>query len=262
MSLLTKGASAQTPGFEPTPAKKGLSLNTEINIGALFRRKQPSILVATEIEMPRSPRTNLLPPEIEIAERQRARRRRASAIVIGVVVVVLAGTVGAYIYACQRAAEVASAERDSQRLNAQIAKLSDLDRLQQQLSTDGAAIKVGGSTDIDWTGYIQHLRSTLPSGVNLIGISAKSSGVTSLFEQGTGPLAQPRIGTLEFTATSSSPPSIPTWINALASLPGYAGATPESVVFDPVTKLYTATVAMDINTDAYSYKYVSKGAAK
>lgn len=262
MSLLTKGANAQTPGSEPVAAKRGLSLSTEINLGALFRRKQPTVIVATEIEMPRSPRTNLLPPEIEIAERQRRQRRRANAVVLGVLVVMIAGSVGAYVYAAQRAAEVASAERQSQSLNAQIAKLSELDRLQQMLGVDSAAIKVGGSTDIDWTGYVRRLQATLPPGVSLIGISAKSSGISSLFEQSTGPLAQARIGTLEFTALSSSTPSIPAWITALSTLPGYAGATPESVVYDPLARQYTATVSMDINTGAYSHKYVSEGDAK
>ncbi|GAB3403947.1 hypothetical protein GCM10027515_15310 [Schumannella luteola] len=205
-----------------------------------------------------SPRANLLPPEIYDNRRKR-RIRRNLRLLVFVVAIVVAGAVGGSWYlgfAAQAAVQDARAEVDQ--LNLDLAKFSDIRQTQTLIATGDAALQVGGSSDIDWAGYISQLQANLPAGVTITSITADSQGIEEPYTQPSTPLEGSRIGTLTFSAESPTAPSIPDWIDSLSTLPGFVDATPTSFSRDESTGVYTLELVMHINKDAYSYKYAPK----
>lgn len=203
-----------------------------------------------------SPRANLLPPEITDNNRRRSVRSGLRVIVV-LAVLVAAGGIGAAWYSQHTAqAGLSSANATTADLATQRESFADVVAAQSEIESGAAAVKVGGGTDIDWSPYLQKLQGTLPSGVTLTAVTIKSADTQSAFPQSTVPLEGARIATITFTAASTTLPSIPTWIDGLSSLPGFADASPNSV--SKGDSGYTATVTMNVNEKAYSNRFDTK----
>ncbi|TPW71720.1 hypothetical protein [Schumannella sp. 10F1B-5-1] len=205
-----------------------------------------------------SPRANLLPPEIYDNRRKRSIRRNLRLLVFVVVIVVAAAVGGSWYlgFAAQNAVQDARNEVDQ--LNLELAKFSEISKTQSLIATGDAALQVGGSSDIDWAGYITQLQGTLPAGVTITSVTADSQGIEEAYTQSDTPLEGSRIGTLTFSAESQTAPSIPDWINSLSGLPGFVDAAPTSYSRDETTGAYTVELVMHIDKNAYSYKYAPK----
>lgn len=202
------------------------------------------------------PRANLLPPEIGQNQRKRATRRGLRLMVIAVIALTLAGVAGAWFLAMTAQMNLVNAEEETAALTSERLQYADVAATQAGIREGEAALRVGGSTEIDWASYLRLLQQTLPEGVALIAVSADSADALVPYQQSEVPLEGERIGTITFTANSAVLPSIPDWINRLATMPGFADATPGSVSFED--GVYSASVTMHIDTDAYSNRFAAQ----
>jgi hypothetical protein len=94
--------------------------------------------------------------------------------------------------------------------------------------------------------------------VSLDSVSLDLATPVQPYAQPSTPLEGPRVGTLSFTATSSSLFSIPQWLDSLAGLPGFVDATPGQVTLADGT--YSAQVAMHIDAQAFSGRFAPEPA--
>ena len=62
------------------------------------------------------------------------------------------------------------------------------------------------------------------------------------------------MATLVFAATSPTLPEVPTWLDGLQTLPGFADALPGSLITND-DGTYTVNVTMHINDEAFSKRF-------
>lgn len=208
------------------------------------------------IEIGGDPRVDLLPPEVRAERRAASNVRRSWAAVASLAVVVLLGVSGVSLYAATAATELSAAQSQTSALFAQQQKYGDVRTVQEKSNLIKAAQSVGGSTEIDWNAYLAKVQATLPSDVTITAVSLDSASPLLPYLQASGPLQGSRIATVTFTASSPTLPSLPTWLDGLGKLPGFADATPGAVAFSDGT--YTSTVTMHITDAAYSGRYTPK----
>lgn len=250
MSILTRSGKDTSDDAKP----KGGGLRKEIS----FRRKPVEDAAPALAE---SPRANLLPPELLASQRAKSVVRNLRLAVVVVAVLVGAGIGGSVLYAQQQSQALSDAQTETASLNSALGKYSELTELQQNIAIEKAAVKVAGSTDIDWSDYIAKVDATLPAGVTVISITIDSQGIEAPYTQSTLPLQQSRVASITFMVATKSALNVPEWINALSGLPGFTDATPTSVGIDD-KGVTTASVQMHVNSDAFSGKYASKEKTK
>lgn len=200
-----------------------------------------------------SPRVDLMPPEIRTKRAQLRFRRKLRVGLVGVLVLVVVACVGTWALGSVAQASLVTAQNQRQQLVAQQGKYSDVTTAQSSIAVAEAGQKVGDSPEINWQAYLTKLQATLPAGVALTGVTIDTVTPLKVYAPSTVPLQGDRIATLAFTATSPSLPSIPDWLDGLATLPGFADATPGAVSLS--AGVYTATVTMHINTKAFANRF-------
>ncbi len=206
-----------------------------------------------------APRVDLMPPEIRL-KRSQLRTRRSLRLVLFavlVLVVVACGSTWAWNSVAQTSLSVAQAQQ--QQLIAEQARYSDVTSVQDSIALIKAGQRVGDSTEIDFQDYLNKLQATLPGGVTLQTVTVDMATPVKQYAVSTVPLQGDRIATLSFSATTASIPSIPVWLDGLATLPGFVDATPGDVSLS--TGVYTANVTMHINTAAFVDRFVPKKTA-
>ena len=200
-----------------------------------------------------APRVDLMPTEIRVKRSQLHFRRKLRLGLVGVLVVVVAAGAGTWALSAVAQTNVTAAQSESQQLVVQQQQYAAVTSVKDSIALVQAGQKVGDSTEIDWQAYLTKLQATLPAGVALTGVQVDSATPVKAFTPATVPLQRDRIATLVFTATSVSLPSIPTWLDGLETLPGFADAIPGQVALS--SGVYTATVTMHINTEAFANRF-------
>jgi hypothetical protein len=203
-----------------------------------------------------APRVDLLPPEVRAERRAATTTRRTW---LGVVVLVAATVVASGVTtlgSLTAADDLSAYQSETTVLLSQQAKFSEVRDTQSQVDLIEAGQAVGGSTDIDWATYLRSVQATLPVGVAVTSVSLDQATPLESYAQGTSPLEGSRAATVVFTATSPTLPAVPVWLDGLATLPGFADATPGSVTFSD--GVYEATVTMHITADAFSGRFDQK----
>ena len=207
-----------------------------------------------------APRADLLPPEVGAGNRARSIQRGLKLGIVGVIAIVLMATGGAWLLAYVAHDNLTAAQdQTSVLLSGQVAHAEVRD-VKNNVATSKAAQQVGASTEIDWKVYLLSLQSTLPAGVAVTGVETDSASPINDYTQSTTPLEGGRVGTLAFTATSPTLPSIPTWLNGLESLTGFVDAVANSVNLQS-DGTYLVSITMHINADAYSGRFAPEAAA-
>jgi len=199
-------------------------------------------------------RVDLLPLEVRLTRNAKVVQRRLGLAVLLIVIVVLGGTALARALAQQAATNLAIAQSSTQSLLSQERKYVEVRRVQEQVEGIQAAEQVGTSTEIDWKRYLTSVQATLPAKVTLSTINIDSETPFAPYTQATAPLQGERIATLSFTAKSSTLPQVPAWLLSLATLPGYADASPGSVTRDD-TGSYSVSITMHINKAAFTNRF-------
>jgi hypothetical protein len=200
---------------------------------------------------------SLLPAEVNDFHKARAIRRRLGFAVFGVLVLVAAGVAGAFVLSTTSQAQLEAAKATSASLVAQEGQFSDLRKVQTGIALVEAGQQVGASTEIDWKTYLQKLQATLPPGVIINEVMIESASPFVDFAQSSVPLEGSRVATLSFAAMSPTLPSIPGWLDGLATLQGFADAVPGSVQVQ-TNGTYLVNITMHINADAFSLRFAEK----
>lgn len=208
------------------------------------------------------PRVDLLPTEVHTNRRQRATVRRAWA---GVVVV----AIGVGIVAGWAVMERMSAEQDLLAAQGETATLAQQQGQYREVRTTEAgsslleaAQQVGGSTEIDWSTTLQSVRSKLPAGVQITGVTVDSASATESYAQSDDPLQGQRIATLTFDATSTALPSVPDWLTAVGGVEGFVDANANSVSRSDDGSGYAVNMTIHLDEKAFDGKYAAADAKK
>lgn len=204
------------------------------------------------------PRVDLLPPEIRgLAAAKKLHGRLGLVIILLIVLAVLASG-GAGLVAIQATSDLALEQAQTQSLLSQRAKYIEVRKVQDDVGLIEAARQVGTSTEIDWKSYLIAVQKTLPGNVTIDTVKIDSASPLADYAQPTAPLQGARIATLNFSATSTTLPKVPAWLDGLETLPGFADALPGSVVRNE-DGTYTVTITMHINDEAYWNRFAEKG---
>ena len=205
------------------------------------------------------PRVDLLPPEVKARRKAKAIHRLLGYGVAAVALVVVAAIGGVSALGLQAQAQLSSAQLQTGVILAQQKKYLEVRQVQREVSLVQAAQQVGASTEISWKDYLMKVQSTLPANVVIKTVTIDSATPLAIYAQPTAPLQGARVATLTFEATSPTLPEVPVWLTALATLPGFADATPGSVSLDPTNNVYTAKITMHINEAAFDGRFAAKG---
>jgi hypothetical protein len=236
----------QAPEDQPRSVRKVASTNKDAS------HKRDQLVIGGE------PRAHLLPPEVFGDHRAAVLRRRLGFGIIVLVAVIALGTLGAGSAAISAQAKLSESEAATQSLLKQELRFVKVHAVQSQVDLVKTAQRVGASTEIDWMQYLQKVQATLPGNVAITGVNIDSSTPIELYAQPTASLQGPRVATIVFTARSSSLPLVPSWLDALKTLPGYADALPGSVNLDSSSGAYTVTITMHVNEKAFANRFSSK----
>ncbi len=205
------------------------------------------------------PRVSLLPTEVNDFHKARAVRRRLGGAVVAVLLLVVAGIGGAYYLQVDAQAQLAASRVTAADLVTQEAQFSELRAVTTGTALIEAGQYVGGSPEIDWKSYLESLQGTLPDGVALKSVDVDSASPFVDYAQSAVPLEGSRVATLVFTATSPGLPSVPSFLDGLATLKGFADAVPGSVAIQD-DGTYLINITMHINSDAFSLRFAQEAA--
>ena len=196
-----------------------------------------------------SPRANLLPPEIETEEKAKSQRRGLFGIVALVVVVAIA----AYAYSAYNAS-LAQAGLDQS--NAQIqalvteqAKYAEVGTLNTQLADIKSAEQIAVSTEIDWAAYTKTIRATLPAGAGIRIMAVTTATPLVPIPAPSVPLQGARVAAVALSGSVAQFPDISKWLDSLATIPGFADVTVDSITAGSTTG-FTFEATLHLNQDA------------
>ena len=205
------------------------------------------------------PGADLLPPELRQYGKARTLRRRLWSGVAALGLVMILGTGAAALEAMQMQSNLTAEQNRTTALLVEQRKYGTVRTVQEEASLVKAGQQVGTSTEIDWQKYLNAVQATLPANVVLTSVTIEAGSPLQSYAQASVPLQGARVATLSFAATSATLPEVPTWLNSLTSLPGYADASPGSVTRDDTTGVYTVAITMHINEAAFTNRFAAKG---
>ncbi|QNO37772.1 hypothetical protein H4J02_01645 [Protaetiibacter sp. SSC-01] len=205
----------------------------------------------TSVALGAVPRVSLMPPELGERNRQLGVQRGLRLLMFAAVVLAIGATAGAWYLAFGATLAAQAEQARTADLLLQQQQYAEVQQAIRAVELGEAALRVGGSTEIDWQDYLGRVQASLPEGVLLESFTVDASTVTEQYPQSSIPLQGNRIATLQFSAKSSTLPEIPDWLNRLQGLPGFVDANPGSVSRG-VDGSYTASIEMHIDAQAYS----------
>lgn len=202
------------------------------------------------------PQVNLLPPEVTQGRKQKSTKRLLLLALLLVILVAVLGYAAALWSANQAADQLADAQAETTRLQAEKATYAEVPQVLNQIDQVKAARIVGTATEVDWTQYIEALRAVTPEGVSY------DSMTVSSVENGAAvnPFVTDSIGTISFTARSLTLPDTAAWVTAIEPLPGlsepwFSSATRTEE--DGVT-FYTVEGTVNVESTALTQRFVEQ----
>lgn len=208
------------------------------------------------------PRVDLLPTEVHISRRQRATVRRAWAGVLVVAVAVGLASAWAMTERVSAEQDLAAAQSETATLAKQQGQYRDVRVAESEGALLQSAQAVGGSTEIDWATTLDSVRSRLPAGVQITGLTIDSAGAEEAYAQSDDPLQGQRIATLTFDATSDALPSIPDWLTAVGGVTGFVDANANSVARSQDGGGYAVNMTIHLDEQAFDGRYAVENATK
>ncbi len=204
-----------------------------------------------------TPRVSLMPPELGERNRQLGVQRALRLLMFAVIVLVIAAIGGAWYLAFSANLAMQAEQSRTADLLVEQQQYADIQAAIRDVQLGEAALRVGGSTEIDWQDYLGRVQASLPEGVTLDSFTVDAATVTEQYPQSSIPLQGARIATLQFSAISSTLPEIPAWLVQLRQLPGFVDATPGSVSRGADGR-YTASIEMHIDAEAYTNRLTAE----
>jgi hypothetical protein len=202
------------------------------------------------------PRVDLLPPEVHARAKMHALRRMLGLVVVLAVVVVAGGYLFATIRSAAAEAELSAAQDRTLELLAEQGEYSEASAASDLVDaalTDRVTVV---SNEVPWADVIDAIRRLLPPETTLDSatMTARSPWAQEMVTQ--GPLRAPRVATITFDVKSPSLLDTPAVVRALATIPGYADATPDLVVRNDTT--FITTITLNLNAGALTDRYADE----
>lgn len=205
------------------------------------------------------PQVNLLPPEVR-ASRSLSRTKRWLGLTILLALVVVAAGYGyALLQRASANSELASAQQQASALQVEANKYAEVPQVLGQVSQVTAARSTAMADDVEWRAYLDAIAAVLPAGVSIDSMSitgpdslhAATAATTDAF--GTS-----GIGTIAFSARSTTIPDTAAWLDALATVPGLLAPQASSVAAaatDDGVTYYTVAVTASLDSDVLSHRF-------
>lgn len=243
------------PSRTGRPAKTNQSAEGRVSAEVAERTKRQGRANMQLLTVGGRPRADLLPTEVLVDRRERrvVRRFWGGVAVVAVVAGIAIG--GASLLAAESANDLADAQAQTLALVQQQAQYKDVRETEASTSLLEAAQAVGGATEIDWGTYLGSVKSSLPGGVDITGVTVDSASPLEAYAQADAPLQGQRIATLTFDAESPTLPSVPEWLDSVKSITGFVDATANSVTLDETSGTYTVNMTIHVNEKAFDGKY-------
>ena len=200
------------------------------------------------------PRVDLLPPVVKARQKTRTLRKILGASVVAVIIVVGAGVAAASWQANLSQEQLAVTQARTAELLLEQTKFVEVRTVQDEVDAVGSAREIGASTEVDWQGYFAGVRAVIPADVTIDSLAVDSESPLVAYGQPEAPLQEARIATLVIGLTSPSLPTVPEWLNAIKTLPGYADSTPGSITQNE-TGAYLVTLTVHIDEGARSNRF-------
>jgi len=161
------------------------------------------------------PRVDLLPPEVH--ERRRTASVRSTILLLALLAVVIVG--GGFTFASllvmQSSATLAAEQERTLDLLAQQGEYIEVRQVQGRVTASEAAMRIGLSTEVDWTGVIRQVLAAQPPGMVLQNVDIVSVTPTTPFPQPTVPLQNPRIASMDASFASAVAPDVATVVDSI-----------------------------------------------
>lgn len=206
------------------------------------------------------PQVNLLPPEIREARGLKTVKRVLALALVLVVALCAVGYVFATLDKGAAADELAAAQSETARLQAEQEQYAEVPRVLGQLETTKTARELGMSTEVLWADYYGALAAVLPAEVSLDNLTITQATPATAPAAPSTPLQAPSIGQIAFTARSTTMPDTAQWVDALNSVPGFGDAWVSSATIteDPESHVayYNVSATVQVRETAYALRFV------
>ena len=206
---------------------------------------------------PSLPRVNLLPPEI--AEQARFRRMQylMGGAVLASAVLVAGGYVLAHGGVTDAQKRVDAANSTQTQLQHQIGQYANVRQINADVQAHEAMLTAALSGEVQWSHYLNDLSLKVPDNVWLTNITAQATPGGAAQAKPGQVQTVAKIGQVTFGGVAFTHDDVATWLEALATEPGYANPyfsnSTESKIGDQKVVNFTSTV--DLTPDAHSGRY-------
>lgn len=200
------------------------------------------------------PKVHLLPPEVAAFQKIKRVRRLLITGVIASVALVGLGVGVASLGLITSNANLASAQSETARLVTEQLKYKSVVTVQSQVADITGLQPVAATGEVLWEPYIASLQATLPPNTSITSFTAAlKTGESTSTDAASFDAAH--VATVSIVADSPKS-SISDWLDNMAKLKGFVGATPGSVILVQETGRYTVSVTLHVDADALANRFI------
>ena len=208
----------------------------------------------TELVLGGEPRVDLLPPEVELLKKARAQRRILGLLVVLAIVAVAAAFGLATLRATAAQLGLASAQERTLALIDEQAQYAEAARVTRVLSTIEQTRAESTQWEIVWADVLDAVSAvTSPSGFASWNATSRVPWEPELTPS--GPLREPRVGTLVFTVVSDLPIDARALMAALGRIEGVVDASLDVRELVPDTGKFQTTITLNLGADALADRF-------
>lgn len=204
------------------------------------------------------PQVNLLPPEVTAGRRLKVIKRWLGIALVLVLVVCAGGFAYAKLVESKAQADLADAQAETQRLQAEQQKYAEVPRVLGALDDTKIVRAIGMATDVDWWAYYSAITAALPPNVSIDSLVVTSTTALDPAAAPANPLQAESVGRIDFVGRSLTVPDTAAWLDALDAVPGFSDAwTSAANVTENAdgTVFYNVTVGVQVTAAAYSHRF-------
>jgi len=224
---------------------------------SLTLTKSPARASAPSLGVTTLPQVNLLPPEVRAA-RGLVNTKRWLAVALAVVLALIALV---YVFALVSRStaenELAREQEATSRLQAESAKYAEVPKVLNNLDRTERARTQSTSTEIMWKTYLDAITAVLPANVSIDTFAVSQATPWTPAQPNQDPLSPASVGTITFTARTTTLPDNAAWLDAIGSVPNFAGATFTSAAVTAQTgdPYYTVSGSVQVLEGAFAHRF-------
>lgn len=204
------------------------------------------------------PRARLMPPEVAIQRKESARRRSLIVLTALVAAVTVAGVVGAFLTAAAAEQRLAEERRITDQLLAQQLEFSEVTQVRADLQIIADLRTQLGAVDVIWLEALSPYLAALGPTETVAALTVIGDAPAQPQLGVTGPLRQPRVGTITATIATPTVPAPWVWFRAWEDVPTFADASIDRITLND--NGYETVVTINLTSEALSQRFSPEGA--